>query len=127
MNASTTRPGRFDRYWGSAVPAMVFLAGCPDQCAPAPAAQSVPAGLAFYEDFSSPNVFYERFDRGWSGQDPATGRQTPGRSSRGSAITTARALIRTRRLGWCRRVPAQAARRVCSIRACPAAIRRRAT
>jgi hypothetical protein len=74
MNGSKRRAKTLRSIAGVAVPAMVLLAGCPDQCAPA--SQSVtappPAGLSFFEDFSSPNAFYERFDRGWSGQDPAT-------------------------------------------------------
>jgi hypothetical protein len=31
-----------------------------------------PAGVKFSEDFSTTAAFYNRFDRGWSGQDPAT-------------------------------------------------------
>jgi hypothetical protein len=52
---------------GTAVPAMVLLAGCPQECAPQPAATVQPAGTAFFEDFSDPNAFYARFDRMWSG------------------------------------------------------------
>jgi len=56
---------------GTAVPSMVLLAGCPQECAPAPeaapAVYAVPAGTAFYEDFSDPNSFYARFDRMFSG------------------------------------------------------------
>jgi hypothetical protein len=108
---------------GVALPAMVFLSGCPDQCAPAaptadqaamPAPAAAPAaaqpapsaptttraaattpttraagptttravaqtptppppsGLMFSEDFVTTSAFYQRFDHGWSGQDPAT-------------------------------------------------------
>ncbi len=56
---------------GTAVPSMVLLAGCPQECAPAPeaapAAFAVPVGSAFYEDFADPNAFYARFDHMWSG------------------------------------------------------------
>ena len=72
MNGPTKRIRTLRSIVGVAVPAMVLLAGCPDQCAPAPQTFGAPAGVAFFEDFSSPNAFYERFDRGWSGQDPAT-------------------------------------------------------
>src|SRR5215216_3857568 len=106
---------------GAGLPAVVFLSGCPDQCAPVehpapappvaptPAAAPTPApatptpavspantirptpttpttitrpstsastvpsgGLMFSEDFASAAAFDQRFDRGWSGQDPAT-------------------------------------------------------
>ena len=56
---------------GTAVPAMVFLAGCPNECAPAPSAElaSAPAvGGAFSESFADPNAFAARFDYGWSGE-----------------------------------------------------------
>ena len=34
--------------------------------------QAPPAGLMFSEDFASAAAFSQRFDHGWSGQDPAT-------------------------------------------------------
>jgi hypothetical protein len=37
-----------------------------------PASTAPPAGLDFSEDFATTAAFYQRFDHGWSGQDPAT-------------------------------------------------------
>jgi hypothetical protein len=61
---------------GTFLPSMVLLAGCPNECAPAPpptpeVARVTPAGVLFSEDFSNPAAFYSRFDHNWSGEAQA--------------------------------------------------------
>jgi hypothetical protein len=62
---------------GVFLPAMVFLSGCPQTCAPAPAppaaapAAAPPApGTAFTETFETAEGFYNRFQLGLSGAHP---------------------------------------------------------
>jgi hypothetical protein len=68
---------------GVFLPSMVLLAGCPNECAPAPTPAApappavapplpAPSGAAFVETFQTQAGFTDRFDRGWSGSDPAT-------------------------------------------------------
>ncbi len=84
---------------------MVFLAGCPNQCAPAAAPQaelaSAPAGGGqFSESFADPNAFAARFDHGWSGEvhagslfgDDANGWQADHDGSCGDPNTTSRTI-----------------------------------
>jgi hypothetical protein len=75
---NTINPARMLRSAvGVMLPSALLLGGCPQQCAPAPAppitvpSRPAPAGVKFVEDFSTTAAFYNRFDRGWSGQDPA--------------------------------------------------------